>query len=187
MRQLGFTLLEVLVGLVVLGLIITGLSQGMYLGLRVANLQDRVNDQRDALGALDRSLRLLIAQTDPGSPQNGFTLQGTSDRVALVTALPNAGVTEAAVEIGMSPGDRLVLHWTPHIHAKHFGPAPPSHEIELFSGLKGLEIAYWDQGWRHEWHEAAPPDLIRLRLTFPPGTNQHWPDIVARPIRSRPD
>ncbi|GAC1493357.1 MAG: hypothetical protein NVS2B11_17290 [Acetobacteraceae bacterium] len=175
--------------MVVLGLIIAGLSQGLRLGVRVAGLQERFNDQHGALDALDRSLRRLIAQTSPGSPQSGPTLQGTADRLALVTALPMAGAVEpeADLEIGMAPGSRLVLRWTPHVHAKRLGPSPPPQELELLRGIDGFSVAYWDRGWHPEWHEPNAPTLIRLRLLFPPGSALHWPDIVARPMRQRPE
>ncbi len=188
MKQAGFTLLELLVGIVVLGMIITGLGQGLRLGVRVARQQEQFNEQHDALDALDRSLRRLIAQTSPGSPHSGPTLQGTADRLAFTTAFSGAGAAEpeADLEIGIAPGSRLVLHWTPHVHAKRLGPAPTAQEVELLRGIDGLAIAYWDQGWRRDWHESTPPALVRLRLIFPPGSSQHWPDIVARPMRQRP-
>ncbi len=189
MRQAGFTLLELLVGLVVLGFILAGLSQGVRYGLRVSDTQARLSDGRSELDAVDRALRRLIVQTDPGTAHGGPTLQGSPGRLTLVSQLPTAATgfvtRQADIAIGVDAARRLVLRWTPHLHAQRFGPAPPAEEVELLRGVERLELAYWGGAWRTSWDAATLPQLVRLRVVFPPGDPRHWPDIVAAPLRHR--
>src|SRR5215813_3519837 len=65
--QRGFTLLEVLVGLSLLGLLITGLVKGTQLGLAAFDQQSRQVERHADLDTVHRGLRQLIAQARPGS------------------------------------------------------------------------------------------------------------------------
>ena len=164
-RQAGFTLLELLVGLVVLGFILAGLTQGVRYGRR------------------------MWADADPGNSHDPPTLQGGPARVAFVSALP-AGVTgllgqEADLGLGVDGAHRLVLRWTPHLHAQRTGALPPPQEAELLRGVDHLDVSYWRNGWQGEWSEPTLPALIRLRIVFGPDDPRHWPDIVVAPVRQR--
>lgn len=188
MRQAGFTLLELLVGLVVLGFIMAGLTQGVRYGLRAADAQSRLVDGRSELDSVDRALRRLLTQADPGSGRTGPTLRGTEGRIEFVSALPDAAAAlpdqPASMALGLA-GNRLLLRWSPRLHAKRLEPAAPPRETELLRGVRQIELAYWGSGWQRGWDQAVLPGLIRLRITFPPGDPRHWPDIVAAPLRGR--
>lgn len=189
-RQDGFTLLELLVGLVVLGFILAGLSEGVRYGQRATDAQSRLSGGHDALDAVDRVFRRLVAQADPGDAHSGPTLQGSQGRLALVSGLPDAasgsGSQEADIAIGVDAGHRLMLRWTPHLHAKRFGPPPAPQQVELLQGVERVELAYWSDGWHPDWAGPSLPGLVRLRLTFLPGDKRRWPDIVEAPMRRRP-
>ena len=186
MRQAGFTLLELLVGLVVLGFILAGLGGGVRYGLRAADTQARLSAGRGELDAVDRTLRRMIEQADPGSAQGGPLFHGAPGRLVLTSALPAAAtVRQADLALGVDAAHRLVLRWTPHLHAVRFGPAPAAEEAELLRGVDRLELSYWSGGWRTVWEEQALPGLVRVRIVFPPGDARHWPDIVAAPMRLR--
>ncbi len=95
-RQAGFTLLEVLVALVVLGLLLAGLAQGTQFGLRVADRQAATIAATADLDATDRVLRGLIAQMDPGTLTAAPLLDATANGLAFTTNLdsvaPAAGI-----------------------------------------------------------------------------------------------
>lgn len=188
MKQAGFTLLELLVALVVLGFILGGLVQGVRYGLRATDTQARLSEGRGELDAVDRALRRLIAQADPGTAHGGPSLAGTGSRLLLTSDLPDAAgpnVGQADIAIAVAPDHRLVLRWTPHLHATRFGPAPAPHEVALLENVDRIELAYWAGGWRGTWDAAGLPALIRLRIVFPAGDDRHWPDLVAAPQRMR--
>ena len=65
-KQRGFTLLELLVALAVLGLLMAGLVQGLRLGVSVWTTQTKRLAASGHLDLTDRTLRTLIARMDPG-------------------------------------------------------------------------------------------------------------------------
>ena len=184
----GFTLLEVLAALVVLGFLMAGLSGGVRLGLRAWDQQERAVAGHGDLDAADRAVRQLIAGIYPGTPTRTSMVDGTAGRLAMVTALPaSAPARMAEVALGLD-GQRLVMRWTPLAPGVRLGPAPEFGEAELLRGVSGVRFAYWPRdgrgGWRDAWDRQDPPALIRVRLSFADG--RHWPDIVAAPMRERP-
>lgn len=190
----GFTLLELLVGLVVFGFILAGLAGGVRYGLRAADSQTRLVDRTGELDAVDRALRRLLVEADPGTSRGGATLIGTlseagGGRISFVSVLPAAvsGFVgqEADVALGVGADRRLVLRWSPHRHVRRVGAVPAVQEAEILRGVERLEVGYWKDGWRTSWDEAALPGLVRLRIVFPAGDVRHWPDIVVAPVRRR--
>ncbi len=187
-RDAGFTLLELLVALVVLGFILAGLGQGVRYGLRATAAQDRLIAERGEIDAVDRALRRLIEQMEPGTSREGPSLRGTAGRMAFVSRLPAAagGGRRADLLLQVNAG-RLVLLHRPRLHAVRFGPPPPMTETELLRGVLRIEAAYWPRGpapdWVDVWDLATLPALVRIRVVFPAGDRRRWPDIVAAPVR----
>ena len=192
-RDAGFTLLELLVALVVLGFVLAGVSQGVRYGVRASEAQARLVEARGELDAVDRALRRLVEAMDPGALRDGSAPRGDPGRLAFVSELPQAATgllaRQAAMELGVEDG-RLVLRWSPYLHAVRLGPPPPPERVELLRGVERLEVAYWTRGpspgWVRSWGADGPPSLVRLRIVFPLGDRRHWPDIVAAPARERP-
>jgi general secretion pathway protein J len=197
-RQGGFTLLEILVALVVLGFLVVGLTQGVHFGLRAWELQARTIGRREDLDSIDRTLRRLIENMDPGTSTDPLALQGRATGLAFTTDLPMAvpayagtslPIRRADVSLGVDAAHRLVLRWTPHLHAVRFGPAPAPLVSELLRGIDHLDLAYRGAaaggGWQSSWNQAALPGLVRIRLIFAEGDPRRWPDVVAAPVRDR--
>ena len=191
-RDAGFTLLEVLVAVVVLGFIIAGLAQGARYGLRAVDAQARTLAEHGELDAVDRALRHMIEQMDPGTGRDGDPLQGGPGRMAFVSALPAASslpTPQATIAVGVDDARRLMLRAAPRRPGRPFGPPPPPIETELLRGVDHIELSYWPHGaapaWRPQWSGNTLPALVRLRVVFPPGDRRHWPDLVAAPQRER--
>ena len=186
--EAGFTLLEVLVALAVFGFLVLGLARGADFGLRAWSRQERGIAGRSEIDAVDRTLRGLVSRLDPSSP-----VTGTAHAVALTSQLPQTAVLathEADMAIGVGPARRLLLRWTPRLHARRFGPPPAPEEAELLSGIERLDIAYWPQGgsaWLDAWTAREPPAMIRFRIAFPASDVRHWADIITTPMRTRLD
>lgn len=192
-RAAGFTLLELLVALVVLGFIVAGLTQGVRYGLRATDAQVRMLAEQAELDAVDRALRHLIERMDPGTSRDGAGVQGTAGRLAFISELPAAnglGTGRAEFALGVDGARRLMLRAVPRPPGKSFVPPPPPIETELLRDVAGIELAYWPPGpdarWVSAWKAKSLPLLIRLRVLFPPGDRRHWPDIVAATRRERP-
>jgi general secretion pathway protein J len=190
-RDSGFTLLETLVALVVLGFLVVGLTHGVRTGLALWNAQSNRLGAAADLDAAERTLRNLLSgiPTSPGgdSAPGSVTFDGGSDRLVFVGDLPTGFGTTQLANIDLELKDRrLILSWTPHRHEISSAPPVKPIETELVGGVKRLELAYWgstepDQpaAWQGQWQGAQLPDLIRVRVLFATGDRRHWPDLIV--------
>lgn len=191
-KQRGFTLLEVLVALVLLGLLLAALAQGLRFGMSAWDLQVRASESTASLEATDRSLRQLIESMKPG---NFGTSQGSAlghrDRLTFVGNLPAVlpGDREAEMTLTLTGNHRLVLRWRPHKHELSTEALPPETETLLLDGVEKLSLAYWrsamagmEGGWVDEWSQPALPGLVRIHLEFGPHDPRHWPDMVIATV-----
>ena len=87
--QAGFTLLEVIIAVVVLGFVLAGLSQGARVGINAWNVQTRYIDNSAEMERLDRSLRQLIEQAAPPLSADDKFFIGQAHRFELITRLPD--------------------------------------------------------------------------------------------------
>ncbi len=191
-RQAGFTLLETLVAVVVLGLLMTGLSQALQVGVAASRAQfDRV-DHRGDLEAAERALRAMVERMEPGGVSGHNPLfVGEAAAMAFTTTLPlGAGPPDSPpvdVRLELDRTGQLVLLWTPHWEVR-LQPAPAPERVVLIEDVARLELAYWavDAGaWQAPWTGRVLPKLIRIRLGFAPGSGRRAPDIVVAPMRDR--
>ena len=182
----GFTLLEVLVALVVLGFLLAGLSQGTRFGVRAWDTQARIGARADDLDGADRLLRALIAAARPPASSDEHYFTGDTHRLLFITTLPDepptALVRRAEVSLGVDERHRLVLRWVLKPHAVPLVPDPPPGEVVLASGVDHVDLAYGERGrpgWQRTWRLSALPGLVRVRVVFLDGEWRHWPDIIA--------
>lgn len=194
-RAAGFTLLEILVALVVLGLLMAGLSQGMHFGLEAWDRQSETIDRQAEQDTIDRLMRRLVEQADPGSANVPAEIAGTSRTLRFVTDLRGeagpavAGLAEVAV--GVDAGHKLVLRWTPFLHAQRLSGAPAPSDHALLDGVDHVEFAYWGHRgsepdkWSDTWSGPALPALVRIRVAFLPGDSRRWPPLVIAPMRHK--
>jgi general secretion pathway protein J len=185
----GFTLLEVLVGLVVLGMLMVGLAQGLQYGFKVWDSQASFIAQRDRLDAVDRALRQLIGQIDTRDQETPALFVGSANHFDFTTELPTAlsFVSRRADASLLVDEHRLILRWTPHLHATRLKDPPRPTDTELLSGVERVEFRYWKAadtggipaGWLSDWNDPQPPELVKIHLVFAPGDPRHWPDIIA--------
>ena len=186
-RDAGFTLLELLVGLIVLGFILAGLSNSIRYEMRAGARQNSQSDGRSELDGLDRLLRSLIEQADPGSAYRSASMQGRAGMLAFTSELPIAAGVErhANIAIEVDAEHRLVLHWSAHRHVIQDGPDIEEHDSELLRGVSELQIWYWREGWQTQWVEADLPVLVRFRISFWPGDPRHWPEMIVETRRKK--
>jgi general secretion pathway protein J len=193
----GFTLLEILVALVVFGFLMIGLTEGTQFGLQARARQTRMLDTYATMETTDHILRELIEQMDPGSDDQPATMIGTGRGLRFVTALPNgAGRLEKPqvdATLLVDSTHRLLLRWTPRLHAIRFGAPPATIDSELLDNVDHIDLAYWDQSgnragqWVEGWRGAPLPALVRITLVFLPGERRHWPAIIVAPMRQPAD
>ena len=190
----GFTLLETLVSLVVVGLILSGLAQGFRFGIAAWEAQGRILAGGGDLDSVDRGLRRLVTRMDPAGDEAHPPLRGGAGGMSFTAPLPDAvavpGTRRAGMRLALD-GDRLVLTWAPAPHATPLGPLRTS-ETELLRGVERLELDYFGPAgqappaWRSEWAAPRLPALVRLHIVFKAGDPRRWADLVEAPRQSAP-
>jgi general secretion pathway protein J len=192
--QRGFTLLEIVVALVVLGFLMVGLSQGVQFGLRAWDTESRMVNQRADMDGAERVLREVVSGADPGEFNDPSAFHGGARAMSFQSRLPllapGLPTRDVDVALGVDGQHRLVLRSTPHPHAELLGPPPPALENVLLEGIDHIELSYlrWPQqggGWVTSWALPTLPVMLRIKLVFPEGDHRHWPDIVSSLMRSR--
>lgn len=189
----GFTLLELLIAITILGLLLSGLAGGIRLGTRAFERQATAIAERDQIDATDRALRRLLSTIDPGSPNNPPKIEGTPTSFKFTSDLPpGVGLTikRADLVLSLTGKGSLVLKYKQHFHDMRTSPEPEAKVVEILSGLDKIELSYFKaaeqanggSGWLAEWRDPIPPDLIRLHLVFPKGDRRHWPDLIVAPM-----
>jgi general secretion pathway protein J len=199
--QGGFTLLEMLVALAVLGLLVVGLNRSVRTGLDLWRAQSRQVGSTAEVDATARTLRTLLASlpispgiaADPAAPPASISFVGTSSQLTFVGDLPTGfGTSRRADIILVVRNGRLMLRWTPH-HHQAGGAREPVTETELMQRVVRLDLAYWDSaapdsqpGWVGRWDGPGLPELIRIQLGFADGDIRRWPDLLIAPLLFAP-
>jgi general secretion pathway protein J len=189
-RYAGFTLIEVLVVLSVVGLVLAMLAQGLRVGVRGADSYHRSVRTQSDMEPVERALRHIIERMDAGMYPEPPVVRGSARALAFTTELPDpatGGSLTADVRLE-AEGGRLVLWWTPHTRGIPFGaPPPPGREV-LLDRVAGLDISYAAKGegaaWHSEWARAALPGLVRMQVALPEG-ERPWPPIIVHPPREQ--
>ena len=197
----GFTLLELLVAITLLGMLMAALFGALRLGARVWETGEERLDAGTRVQVVQDFLRQQLGQTvpiseiggDAGSLQN-LVFGGGSQGLRFVSLLPaHQGGGTALMELGLrpaategEPGD-LVLRIRP-LDLTGNGTADEPGELRiLIDAVESLEISYFgsaqsgaDPIWWQEWQaQRSLPSLVRVRLAFPEGDPRRWPELIV--------
>ena len=200
-RAQGFTLLELLIGMTLVGFILTLLFAGLRLGIRSwdAGEQHMVTSSRQTI-VVD-FIRRTLEQTYPlnwrvdNEDQLAFAGEAESLRIVGPVPIHDGAASNYLIAFELADGDGgrdLVMRWQmPDPREPGFAPLEDATPKVLVKAVKGVEFAYFgsesdadEPTWHDQWvHQKALPELIRLQLTMENG--ETWPDIVvATPIRT---
>lgn len=90
-RQAGFTLIEMLVSLLVLGLVLTALSSVIFTGMRLADSQERITTRMAARSEIQGFVAARLAEMEmvaaPGFPRRVF-FEITEEEIQFVSSFP---------------------------------------------------------------------------------------------------
>jgi general secretion pathway protein J len=189
----GFTLIEVLAALAVLGMILVALSTGLRFGRQALLAQNRSMATENQVGPVDAALRSLVAKAWPGAVGAEARFAGTARALSFRTSMPESltaqRIRDADVTIGVDSEHRLYLAWLPWYRNWMIAKPPPAR-IDLLANVDHVEFAYWDPslhlppgGWVTAWVGTTVPKLLRIRLVFTKDAGLRWPDIIVATAR----
>jgi general secretion pathway protein J len=186
----GYSLIELLVVLALMGLLAIAMSGGIRFGAKVwerTGAQVELLEQTQGAQVLLRSLLSNLAPRlfDPGNP-NEDTFVGDSRRMSFTAPLPSSlgqgGLARFDVTASSENGaTTLVIAWTP----RH-GAAVQTKQL-LVRGTGAIAFSYaavdatgtiaWTDSWAAD---AGTPALIRIRADFAQSAAIRWPDLIVR-------
>jgi|GEM_PF-4329384 len=137
--EAGFTLLELLIAITILGLIMVALAQGVHFSGRAWRSWESRNGQQGDVDAVQTVLRQMIV--------SGQDFKGQPGTLKFVGRLPAALARGGLFDIALScDGDRLVLSWKPHFD----GPnrRPDQEETGILEGIVTANFAYYFDSWQ---------------------------------------
>lgn len=204
LRQQGFTLLELLIALTLLGLILVLLFGGLRLGVRSWDASQQQVDTLNSLRSLESFLRREMSIAQPYrwkvGPSQKVAFLGERDKLSFVAPLPSriGGGGLYAISIALEQqgkAKRIVWRYLPvNAQMQDFSTLAQSTPMVLAASeltqVGDIWLSYFGQEneraaprWMDRWeNDMALPELIRIRIRPPSG--DEWPDFVVAPILS---
>jgi prepilin-type N-terminal cleavage/methylation domain-containing protein len=181
----GYTIIELLVVLLLLGFIAAAMSAGMQFGTRVWERSEARISTSQADDTAQTALRDLLSSATPRMEDGLARFHGEPDYVAFDATPPVAfGASGMAhVEIALAPGEAgssLTIKVTSLIDGKK------SRQVQLADHLGNVRFAYLDAAgevpaWLDYWRDRPHlPAAVRLKAEMAGGVGAPWPVFVAR-------
>lgn len=197
-RDAGFTLIEMLVALALMGmaaaLLLSGLRMAglVAMGERasVAGLDEVIAAQRLLRTGIERLRPIArIDRADPVVEFNG------SDVLLNYIAPPPDREAPGALQrfrLARAANGDLILY---SLDTRKLRLDQSGHDLEgwtpttmlrgtsrLSISYRGVPLAGGERAWLNNWWDRGrPPELIRIRVEFPVGDKRQWPDLLIRP------
>ncbi|UPG92946.1 prepilin-type N-terminal cleavage/methylation domain-containing protein [Luteibacter aegosomatissinici] len=196
----GFSLLETLAALALLGLVLLGVYSGVRSTTvsvgRGATSVARLDEMRGAREFLRRSLSSATALpwrwNEAGVP---VVFEGDARHLRYVSVLPGylgklgPQVIDVALgkpEVAGQPGQELQVSLAP-LPTSHAKTVEGTQEV-LVQRVRGLSVRYAARGsaqWQDQWNDAANlPGAIEIRAV-PEEGEDGWPPLVIAPRQDR--
>ncbi len=197
----GFTLLEMLIAMTLLGLLMLALFGGLRLGARVWEAGDARSADRARTEAVQRFIRGTLGRARPlaAADRGGddvIAFIGRDDGLEFTVALPAhlsaGGFDHVSLALADLDGARgLVLRYGP-LQRRDDGRAElaglgEAEAAVLLDDVTTVAFSYYgvpeggeDGEWTDRWDdEARLPLLVRIRVGFPESDRRTWPELTV--------
>lgn len=200
-RQSGFTLVELLVAIVLLGMISVALFGGIRFGARSWEAGHRRLEQINEVEVAQTVLRRLLGKArevtlfDAARSRDAVSFSGHSDAVYFAAPLPAHRGIGGAYGFSLQVSNRfgggdLVLAWrlqrpeTPPAEAGEF-----EDQTVLLSDIRDVSFAYFgapESGRTDDWQDVwdgtgGLPRLVRMTVEFEADDGRVWPALTIAP------
>lgn len=185
--QAGYSLIELLIVLALLGLISLASAGSLRFGARVWERTEREIAATETARGGHALLGTLLSHLYPRAAAEGSetAFDGSAERTTFLTDASSAfgagGIARVTLSVKKERGAvALVLGFE-----AEEGASSAQEEV-LFNGAERIAFAYAEikDGtvvWADSWTgKTSFPALIRVRTTFPKGARA-WPDLIVRP------
>ena len=193
--QAGYSLVELLVVLALVGLIAMAISGGIRFGVRVWERTETLVEGDELARGGQTMLRALFSHlyprqrtSDDRADEDAFS--GERSRVAFVAVMPPSfNVNGLARVVLTAEGDANAMALVV-VYQGERGPSN-TQKLKLFAGAKEIAFAFAEPSdgavvWKDTWLEKTTmPALIRVRVTFSADARATWPDLIVRPLLDR--
>ena len=197
-RQQGFTLIEVVLAMVLVGSMMLLIYSGLSFALRSWDAGDangrRTAERQLAENFLRRELSEMFPMRFKDPLQVKMAFDGGSDRLRFVSARPpgiqQGGLSLVGIELQddreKRTRDLVMFRAMPDDAAVDFGPLEGAERHLLVAGVERLEFAYFgseNEFKEPQWHDSwqftgRVPDMVRMRVRNSDGTV--LPELVVR-------
>lgn len=194
-RAQGFTLLELLIGMTLVGFILALLFAGLNLGTRSWEMGEQRMVSSSQQAVVVDFIRRTLEQTEPlhwqVDEENRLAFAGEVESLEFVGTLPmHQGATGShLISLGLAGGEighDLVMRWRlADTREPGFSTLEQAEPKVLIKALSGVSFSYFgaendtaEPTWHDQWlNQKTLPRLIRLRLTMENG--EIWPEIMV--------
>ena len=191
--QAGYTLIEMLVSLVIVGLASAMLLSGLSTGRRVWERADVADTAGEAVSGAQMLLRQRIERSFPATRYDRTpTYSDFSGKVDQVVFLApprdiNAPSALNRYMLSLAPSGDLLLSSVSDVASD---PVHQVNSLVLLHNVQQVEIAYFGvvppdtaPNWHAQWDSMPSlPLLVRIRVQFPPDDPRVWPDLLVKPF-----
>jgi general secretion pathway protein J len=187
----GYSLLELVIALALLGFIAIATSSGVQFGARAWEASEAKVEAIERVQGAQNLLRTLLQRAMPRELDPSFAVdldlfRGSASALAFTASAPSAfgaeGLTRFDLRVDGEQGvRRLVLTW------QSANKGGETRSQTLVSGAESIAIAYGvrDQGgavvWTDAWQDrSGAPALVTIRVAYREGAGRSWPLFMVR-------
>ena len=203
-RHAGFTLLELLIAMTLLGMILVLLFGGLRLAVRSWDTSqkqvDSLNSVRSLEGFLRRELSVAYPYVWKNVPGRQVAFLGERNKVSFVAQLPTrvggGGLYLISVALEQQANSQRIVwkHLPLNSQMNDFSALAQTPEMVLaaseLSNVEEIWLSYLGQEsegaaplWADRWQSSTRlPMLIRVQVRL--SNNSQWPDFVVAPMLS---
>lgn len=190
----GFTLFEMLVGLLIASLIVVFVSQSLRAASHLSRQAETMAEQADGSRATDMLLRRVVSEAYPAwrvsdRPRMVPTFSGQATRVVMSSRVLPLSLAGGYFRISLAlEGERLVLRWMPEWNQS--AEVDDEHATDSYviaDRVASFRVGYFGASgpgqhgnWKESWTDVDHlPNLIRLSWTFKERISSVWTVIAA--------
>ena len=192
-RQVGFTLVEVLIGMTLLSVMMALLFGAFRIGVTSWDAGEKRVIETNNLLIVQSFLRSRLMSAQPvfddfGDDEKEFSFIGTENSLQFVSSLPARGGLQKFTLFFDDKNEGMLKISVAPFFPTFDGSDPVKNEVILFEDIKRMELSYFGSDsfgeaaeWQDQWEDKEKlPDLIKLDLQFRDKSNQSWPSFLVR-------